>query len=344
MPRIRRRNGRQNGHQTPLPQENKPYRDLSHYYRDIFGCKCHKLCVDGGFTCPNRDGKCGRGGCIFCGPRGAGDFISASGIRNQIDDAMKKAVRKHKAEKFVVYFQNYTNTYAPVEELEQKYDSALIYDSIVGLAIGTRPDCIDEEVAKLLSKYRKNYRVWVELGLQTSDDKTAQRINRGYPSVVFSRAVEVLRRHDIDVVTHLLFGLPGETRAHMEKTVEFVTRHDIQGVKIHSLYIQRDAPLEKMYERGEFEPISLSEFVDWAIYALTHFPPHWVIHRLTGECARESLIAPEWVLQKAAILLEIQRVMEERNLRQGSEFHTHTDEYLPGACASMRRVDYNTSR
>lgn len=275
--------------------------------------------MDGGFTCPNRDGTCGRGGCIFCGERGAGEFITESGIRNQILSAIEKAQLKHRAEKFLVYFQNFTNTYAPIDVLKAKYDSALADgdERIVGLAVGTRPDCISEDVAELLASYAQKYYVQVELGLQTSDDETARRMNRGCPSERFTQAVEILRRHGLDVVTHVLLGLPGETKEHVMRTVDFLNRHPIQGLKIHSLYVLAGTRLAELYRQGAFEPITMAEYVDWALYVLTHVSPELVIHRLSGDCAREMLIAPEWILKKKEILDQITETMTANGWTQG---------------------------
>jgi len=316
MPRIRKRKF---GPGVPPPQERKPFRDVSRFLKEMFGVKCYKVCVDGGFTCPNRDGTCGTGGCIFCGERGSGEFITENGIRNQILTAMEKAQAKHRAEKFLVYFQNFTNTYAPVKVLRAKYDGALADgdERIVGLAVGTRADCVSEEVADLLAEYAQKYYVQVELGLQTSDDQTAAFCNRGYASARFTEAVEILRRRGLNIVAHIMLGLPGETKEHVKRTVEFLNRHDLQGLKIHSLYVLAGTRLAELYREGKFEPITYAEYIDWAVYVLTHVSPELVIHRVSGDCAREMLVAPEWIMKKKEILDEIIQTMEQNVWVQG---------------------------
>ena len=314
--RVRKR---KYGPGVPPPQERKPFRDVSRFLKETFGAKSYKVCVDGGFTCPNRDGTCGIGGCIFCGERGSGEFITEIGIRNQILTAMEKARVKHRAEKFLVYFQNFTNTYAPVDVLRAKYDSALADgdERIVGLAVGTRADCISEEIADLLAEYAEKYYVQVEIGLQTSDDETAKRINRGYPASRFTEAVQLLRKRRLNVVAHILPGLPGETKEHLIRTVDFLNQHDIQGLKIHSLYVLAGTRLAELYRAGEFEPITMAEYIDWAVYVLRHVSPQLVIHRLSGDCAREKLVAPEWILKKKEIHDQIIGTMEVNGWKQG---------------------------
>lgn len=212
------------------------YKHLNEYLKNKFGERTLKICIDGGFTCPNRDGRCGMGGCLFCGEKGSGEHLITSPISYQVEKYFE-SYRADRANKFIVYFQNFTNTYDTIENLKNKYDAALIDDRIVGLEIATRPDCIDENVAKLISSYSGKYYVCVELGLQTSNDETAKIINRGYLSSKFIEAVSILRKYNIDVVGHIMIGLPGEDDNDLKNTVEFVNRHDIQGVKIHSTYI-----------------------------------------------------------------------------------------------------------
>ncbi len=318
MPRVRKR---KYGSGVLPPQERKPYKDVSRFWKEIFGAKCFKACVDGGFTCPNRDGTCGAGGCVFCGERGAGEFITEIGIQNQIASAMEKARAKHHAEKFLIYFQNFTNTYAPVDVLRTKYESALTVGKntgeIVGLVVGTRPDCITEAVADLLEEYARRFYVQIELGLQTSDDETARKMNRGYPAARFTEAVETLSGRGIHVVAHIMLGLPGEEKQHIIRTIEFLNRHEIQGIKIHSLYVQAGTRLAEMYAAGMFEPITLAEYIDWATYVLTHISPEIVVHRLMGECARNVLVAPDWILKKKEIEDGIIRTLDENGWKQG---------------------------
>ncbi len=292
------------------------YNNLSGYFRKKYGRRLLKICIDGGFTCPNRDGTCGTGGCIFCGERGAGEHIDPTlSIKEQVKKALKSA---DPCEKFVAYFQNFTNTYADVATLKKRYDAALIDDRIVALAIGTRPDCIDEEKAALISSYKERCDVWVELGLQTASDKTAKLINRGYKTELFERAVKILHSKGIDVVTHIIIGLPGEGTREIEETVKFFTRLPTWGIKIHSLYIMRDTALERMYNEGRFEPISPEEYINHAVYVLKNIPKETIVHRITGDCPKGLLIAPDWNTDKHKIIAMIVKHMEELGLSQGA--------------------------
>ena len=226
----------------------KIYKRLNEYYKEKFGERTLKICIDGGFTCPNRDGKKGYGGCVYCSEKGSGELINSNLNKDSILFTTNKSIteqvkhyfttyRAQRANKFIVYFQNFTNTYDTVENLKAKYDSALVDDRIVGLAIGTRPDCVNEEIVKLLKSYTDKYYVCVELGLQTSNDEIGKKINRGYTSKDFTKAVEILNKYDIDVVAHIMVGLPYETKKDIEDTVDFINHHKLQGVKIHSTYV-----------------------------------------------------------------------------------------------------------
>lgn len=292
------------------------YRNFSGYLREKYRKTVKKICIDGGFTCPNRDGTCGYGGCIFCGERGAGEHIDASCA--SVSEQVKKALASNtKADAFIAYFQNFTNTYAPVDVLRQKYDAALIDDRIVALAVGTRPDCISEDVARLLSSYAEKYDVWVELGLQTSDDNTAVTINRGYTSDTFAKAVEILNRYGIKTVVHLIVGLPGEGLAQVAETVRFINRFDLWGVKIHCIYVMKGTKLEKMYRDGEYVPPTLDEYVEAASYILCHISPDVVVHRVTGDCPRDLLVAPDWNADKNNIINMINKRMTANGWSQG---------------------------
>lgn len=272
------------------------YNNLSGYFRTKYGRRLSKICIDGGFSCPNRDGRCGLGGCIYCGERGAGEHIDPSlSIRRQVENALSSA----KEDLFVAYFQNFTNTYAPVEVLKERYDSALIDERIRVLAIGTRPDCIDRKIAELIASYKEKVDVWVELGLQTASDKTADIINRGYHRDAFENAMAILREYDIPVVVHLMVGLPGENMDSIRDTVEYINRFKLFGVKIHSVYVMEGTVLAEIYRRGEYTPISQEEYTDAVAYILKSLPPEVVIHRLTGDCPRDMLVAPEWNVRKS---------------------------------------------
>lgn len=294
----------------------KRYNRLTEYLKERFGERTLKICIDGGFTCPNRDGKCGTGGCIFCGERGSGEHLSPKEISQQVTNFLS-SYRGERANKFIAYFQNFTNTYDTLENLKNKYDSALIDDRIVALAIATRPDCINEDVIKLIKSYSSKYYVWVELGLQTSNDTTAQTINRGYSSSEFTKAVNLLNKYNIDVVTHIMVGLPGETQKDVQNTVKFINNHHIQGLKIHSTYIIQDTLLEKMYLNGNYTPITFEQYMDNLIYILTHISKNIVIHRISGDAPKNLLVAPEWNLHKKLILNGLDKILKEKDLYQG---------------------------
>lgn len=285
------------------------YKNLSGYFREKYGRRLTKICIDGGFTCPNRDGRCGEGGCIYCGERGAGEHIKPS---DSIGEQVRRALcNANEGELFVAYFQSFTNTYAPLEVLRERYESALCDERIVALAIGTRPDCITEEIAALIAEFATRVDVWVELGLQTANDETARLINRGYETSIFDKAMDILKKHSIPVCVHLIVGLPGEGEEDVKRTVEHLGRFDLFGIKIHSIYVMRGTRLAEMYERGEYTPPSLEEYVRCAIYILTHISPDTVVHRLTGDCQRDLLVAPEWNTDKHKIIALINKGLEE---------------------------------
>ena len=285
------------------------YNNLSGYLVGKYGKKVRKICVDGGFTCPNRDGKCSVGGCIFCSERGSGEHIRAgSDIGEQVREGLS---RLRVGDGAIVYFQNFTNTYAPLDVLRARYDASLIDDRIVALAIGTRPDCIDEGVCRLIASYKDRVDVWVELGLQTASDRTAHVINRGYKTETFLEAAHLLTEHGIPFVVHLMIGLPGEGDDELSDTVRTVASVKPFGVKIHSVYVCRGTVLEKMYNDGRYMPIDVDTYVDRAVYVLKNLPRDTVIHRLTGDCPTELLVAPMWNADKNAVLRAINNKLEE---------------------------------
>ena len=295
------------------------YNNLSSYFRNKYGQRLKKICIDGGFTCPNRDGKCGKGGCIFCGERGAGEHIDPTkSIREQVSSALAEAVD---GELFIAYFQNFTNTYATVEVLRERYDAALIDERIKLLDIGTRPDCISEEVAELIAEYAKRVDVLVELGLQTASDKTAELINRGYKRDTFERAMEILKKHSIHVCVHLIIGLPGEGDQELYETMEYLSRFDISGYKIHSIYVSRGTRLAEMYEAGKYTPPTEDEYVKRAAYILAHISPDAIVHRLTGDCPEGLLLAPIWNSNKHQTISKINAYLEKNNITQGCNFN-----------------------
>lgn len=297
--------------------EKERYVHLNTWLKGKFGQRVLKICVDGGFTCPNRDGKCGVGGCIFCGETGSGNDGAGQSIKEQIESHLK-SYRGERAEKFVVYFQNFSNTYDRLSNLEAKYDEALSSsDKIVGLSVATRPDCVDEEVATLLESYCKKYFVQVELGLQTANDKTGKMINRGYESEVFAKASKILHQHGIDVVAHIMLGLPNETLEDVSRTVEFLNAQDISGIKIHSTYVIKGTRLCEMFERGEYKPLELQEYLDGVIFVLTHLREDVVVHRISGDAPKSELVAPSWNSHKKLVLNGVDRILREKDLWQG---------------------------
>lgn len=294
------------------------YNNLSGYFREKYGKRLSKICIDGGFSCPNRDGLCGTDGCIFCGERGAGEHIDPSvSIREQVLRGLEGAEAD---DLFVAYFQNFTNTYAKISVLRERYDAALIDERIKILAIGTRPDCIDEETAALIASYKNRCDVWVELGLQTANDRTADIINRGYHRESFERAMDILSRYDIPVVVHIIVGLPGEGIENIKDTVEYINRFDLFGLKIHSIYVMEGTRLADMYSSGEYTPPTQSEYVDAVTYILTHISPSVVVHRLTGDCPRDMLIAPLWNKKKSETINAIVYKMQLEGLCQGAKW------------------------
>ena len=297
------------------------YKHLNKYLKEKFGERTLKICIDGGFTCPNRDGTCGTGGCIFCSEKGSGELI-------KYDDSISKQVtnyfssyRSKRANKFIAYFQNFTNTYDTIENLKVKYDAALIDDRIVGLEIATRPDCINEDICKLLKRYTDKYYVCIELGLQTSNDNTGNLINRGYLSEEFTKAVELLNTYNIDVVAHIMIGLPGESFNDLKETINFINKHNIQGIKIHSTYVVKNTVLADMYNKGEYQPISLEDYLEQLTYVITHISPEVVIHRISGDAPKDLLIAPEWNLHKKWVLNGFDKILREQNLWQGKYYN-----------------------
>jgi len=291
------------------------------FLKNKFGERTLKICVDGNFTCPNRDGKCGKGGCIFCSERGSGEHIknSISSISRQVSDYFL-TYRAQRANKFIVYFQNFTNTYDTIKNLKEKYNAALIDDRIVGISVATRPDCINEEIASLLSSYSKKYYVCVELGLQTADEEIGHFINRGYTNNVFSNAVKILNNYNIDVVAHIMVGLPGETFESIKHTVAFINSHTIQGLKIHSTYVVKNTKLANLYLDKKYIPISLEYYLETLSYILTHISPTLIVHRISGDAPKDLLLAPDWNLHKKWILNGIDKKFREENLWQGKYY------------------------
>lgn len=296
--------------------EKERYNHLNKYLKEKFGERTLKICIDSGFTCPNRDGTVGTGGCIFCSEKGSGEHIKYTDIQTQIKNHLN-SYRGERANKFIAYFQNFTNTYDTLENLKARYDSALCDDRIVALAIATRPDCIDEDICKLIASYKSKLDVWVELGLQTSNDETGKLINRGYNSEQFTEAVNLLNKYNIEVVTHIMVGLPNENFEDIKNTVNFLNQHNIQGLKIHSCYVVKNTVLAKMYKAGDYLPITLEYYLEAASYILTHINPKIIIHKISGDAPKDLLLAPDWNLHKKWIMNGLDKLLREQNLYQG---------------------------
>lgn len=300
--------------------EHFSYNHLNTFLKNKFGVRTLKVSIDGGFTCPNRDGKCGWGGCIFCGGSGSGHSQEKISISKQIENHLN-SYRGKRAEKFIAYFQSFTNTYDSVQNLKKKYDEAFnSSDKIVALAIATRPDCIDDENAKLIASYKQKGYVWVELGFQTSNETTAKIINRGYNNQVFENAVKILRKYDIDVVVHIMVGLPGENKQDAIKTAKYLNNFDLAGIKIHSTYITKNTALEKLYLEGKYNPITLEEYKDSVIEILCNLNPKFIIHRISGDAPKDELVAPEWNVHKKLVLNGVENEMKTKGLYQGIFF------------------------
>ena len=283
---------------------------ISTYLKREFGQKTVKLAIDGGFTCPNRDGSKAYGGCIFCSEGGGGDFAST------IEDQIELLSEKWPKAKYLAYFQNHTNTYAPVEELREKYQKALNHPLISGIAIATRPDCIDEAVLDLLTEINKNHFLWVELGLQTIHQSTADLINRCYDLSVFDDAIKALNRRGIKTVVHLILGLPGETRENMIESVKYVCSAGAWGIKLHLLNVVKGSRMEQEY--GSYNSFaSIEEYVSLVCDLIEIIPSQMVIHRLTGDAPRKILITPEWSYKKRTILNGINAELKRRGSWQG---------------------------
>ncbi len=298
------------------------YRNLSGYLKEKYGCKVYKLSLDGGLTCPNRDGTVGSKGCIFCSDMGSGEFAErqCGNIALQLERAKRRVEAKIKDGKYIAYFQSFTNTYGDIDYLELIYRQAIKPDYIVGLSVATRPDCLSDEVFSLLCDINKIKPVCVELGLQTIHEKTAKYIRRGYKTEVFDKAVMRLKAVGIETVAHLILGLPNETEEMMLDTVRHIGALGVDGVKFHLLYIIDGTDLAKDYEKGLVTPLSMEEYVDILEKCIRQLPERTVIHRLTGDGAKRSLLAPLWSADKKRVLNYIKKRFENDCLIQGSEY------------------------
>lgn len=299
----------------------KPYHSLDYMLRERFGEKVYKVTLNGGMSCPNRDGKLGTRGCIFCSAGGSGDFAADSSlsITEQIDRQISILSAKRPIRKYIAYFQAFTNTYAPVEYLEKIFTEALSHPGIVALSIGTRPDCLGKDVVTLLSRLNRQKPVWVELGLQTIHEKTAAYIRRGYPLSCFEDAVKRLRSEDIEVIVHTILGLPGESTQDILNTMEYLNHQDIQGIKLQLLHVLRGTDLASDYEKGLFCTYERDEYISLVISCLEHLRPDMVIHRITGDGPKDLLISPLWASRKREVLNLLHHQMKENHNYQGRQ-------------------------
>lgn len=289
------------------------YLSFNKYLKDKFGQKVYKISLDGGFTCPNRDGKTGTRGCIFCSKGGSGDFAESRemSITEQIENGKKRVEKKIKSGKYIAYFQAFTNTYAPVEILRQKYEEAINHPDIVALSIATRPDCLGDDVLRLLDEMNKIKPVFVELGLQTVHQKSAKYIRRGYDLSVYDKAVRDLKKIGVNVVVHVILGLPNESENDMLETVKYVCESGANGIKLQLLHVIDGTDLAKDYEKGLFKTLEFDEYVNLIVKCVKIIPKDIVIHRLTGDGAKKDLIAPLWSADKKRVLNAINKALRE---------------------------------
>jgi len=298
--------------------DNKRYHTLNYHLKSTFGIKVYKAVLDGGFTCPNIDGTIGYGGCLYCA-NGSGEFTAGAqySITEQLKKEYERIDKKHKNPKLIAYFQAHTNTYAPIEVLKEKYNEALSFSHTIGLSIATRPDCIDEKIADMLSEFSKRTYLTVELGLQTVHDKTALAFNRGYDFNAFIRAYNMLKKKGIRICIHLINGLLGETKEDMIETARTVGKLKPDALKIHLLHILRGTGYEKEYEKGNLIPMRKDEYIDVVLRQLELIPPETVIERITGDGDKKNLVAPLWSLDKISVLGTIDKEMAAKNTYQG---------------------------
>lgn len=303
----------------PLLWGDKRYHTWNYHLRQIFGEKVFKVPLDAGFTCPNRDGKAGTGGCIFCSTKGAGDFAGSrlKSLTQQFAEVRAMMHKKWPIAKYIGYFQAFTNTYAPVPVLKEKYETVLTEEGVVGLAIATRPDCLPGQVLDLLAELNDKTYLWVELGLQTIHDETGKLINRGYDYETFLTALEGLRSRQIRTCAHIILGLPGESRTDMLETAKAIACLPVQGLKLHLLHLMQGTPMVNLYQEGKLIFMEQEAYISLVVDILEILPPTMVIHRLTGDAPRDFLLGPLWSLKKWEVLNAIDAELVRRRTWQG---------------------------
>ncbi|MBA3038031.1 MAG: TIGR01212 family radical SAM protein [Desulfobacterium sp.] len=295
------------------------YYDLNSYFRNIFGCRVQKITVDAGLNCPNRDGTISTGGCIYCNARGSGTGSHEKNlsITQQLTAGKTALSKRYKADKFIAYFQSYSNTYASYEKLKSLYDEALSVENIVGLSIGTRPDCVNKSVLKLLENYTKDYLIWIEYGLQSANDETLLLINRGHDFNCFENAINLTKDRGIKICAHVILGLPEEYKTQMLKTAKALAKLKIDGIKLHLLYVVKGTKMEDLYLSGNYRCLGQDEYAQLICDFLELLPEDMVIQRLTGDPHRDELVAPLWSLEKQKTIALIKTTLENRNSWQG---------------------------
>ena len=300
---------------------NKRYNRFSDHLKNLYGVKVYKVTLDAGFTCPNRDGTISNEGCVFCDNGGSFSQLYPSNIsvKEQLDLGITLAIDKYKAEKFLAYFQAYSNTYKPVNELKIIYDEALSHEDVIGMSIGTRPDCVDEEKLDLISDYTKKHYIWLEYGLQSIHDRSLKFINRGHDFAAFVNALKNTKKRNINVCAHVILGLPNETKQDMLETAKVLGDLGVNGVKIHLLCVLNNTRLAKLYFQGKIPMMEEDEYVETVCDFLELLPPSVTIHRLAGNGLKPNMLAPGWLSKKFIILNKIDKLLEERNSFQGSK-------------------------
>ena len=304
---------------------NKRYHTLDYYYKNKFGEKVFKVSLNAGFTCPNIDGTVGYGGCIYCSKTGSGEFAGnpIDSIEKQFNEIRDMMLKKWPKAKYIGYFQARTNTYAPVDKLKNIYEKVLSFDNVIGLNIATRPDAITDECLDYLEELNKKTYLTIELGLQTIKEETSKLINRSHTLACLEEMVKCLRKRNIDVVVHIINGLPYETKEDMINTVKYLNKLDIQGIKIHMLSIIKDTPLEKMYKEEKFKVLTKEEYIDIVVEQLEYLRPEIVIHRITGDPKLDELVEPSWLTKKFCVLNDIDKEMVKRDTYQGKKITTN---------------------
>lgn len=310
-------------HKTTITWGEKPYYSLDFYLKHTYGEKIYKLALESGCTCPNRDGTLGIRGCIFCSEGGSGEFAVSrqASVEEQIEFAKQRVSQKIQSGRYIAYFQSYTNTYAPVSTLRPLFESAISHPEIAILSIGTRPDCLPDDILALLSECNQKKPVWVELGLQTIHENTARFIRRGYPLSVFENAVKQLKARSIPVIVHVILGLPGETKEDMLQTVHYLSCLGIDGIKLQLLHILKGTDLASYYETHPFPLFSLDEYADMIADCIETLSPDIVIHRISGDAPKSLLVAPLWSANKRLVLNTIAKRLKERKSWQGKRWY-----------------------